>query len=146
MDRTTFNLNVIEVVEPCPAPWDEMNGDAQARFCAHCQRHVHDLSAMTRADAVDLICRNAGNLCVRFARAEDGAIKTLDYAPASRGWNLKRWLCLSALLGIAVGAGNYLWGRAKPQPPMIAGAMMVPIAPPPAPAGTQSVNCRPAGS
>ena len=81
MSHTRAALPVIEIDSPCPADWDAMTGDARERFCAHCNRHVHDLSVMSSGEVADLICRNAGDLCVRFDRAADGQIKTLDYAP-----------------------------------------------------------------
>jgi hypothetical protein len=136
MNRTSLNLDVIQIDKPCPVAWESMKGDARTRFCAHCNRHVHDLSAMIRADAVDLICRNAGEMCVRFARGDDGVVRTLDYAPAARGSGLRKWLCLSALLGLGAGVGNYFWQKPAPPPvpvapaPMLGGAMAWPITPP----------------
>lgn len=67
-----------------------MRGDDRVRFCAHCQRHVHDLSAMTEDEATRLICDQAGELCVRYSRDAKGRTATLQYQSAGegtkRGW------------------------------------------------------------
>ena len=72
MSRTT-PLSVIRVKSPCPESWEAMTGDEKSRFCAGCQRHVHNLSAMPREEAERLICESAGRLCVRFEQGADGA-------------------------------------------------------------------------
>ena len=41
----SFELPVLEnlrVASPCGARWDEMQGDAHARFCGQCQKNVYD--------------------------------------------------------------------------------------------------------
>jgi ankyrin repeat protein len=43
-----------------------MAGDEQVRFCEHCEKSVHDLSAMTRKRALRLVRASGGALCVRF--------------------------------------------------------------------------------
>lgn len=55
----------------CPANWDAMEGTEQMRFCAHCQKHVYDLSAMTREDAERLLATET-KPCVRLERRPDG--------------------------------------------------------------------------
>jgi hypothetical protein len=53
-----------------------MNGDDRARFCTRCALAVHDLSAMTDADARTLLIGPAEQLCVRFGVRRDGTIVT----------------------------------------------------------------------
>src|SRR5688572_7497716 len=104
-------LPVIEVATPCPADWDAMTGDDRRRFCAHCQCHVHDLSAMRSAEVLDLICRNAGQLCVQFERAADGQVKTLDYQPASAArprWRY-HWIIVGVLAAVGATVGRAAW-------------------------------------
>src|SRR5688500_17622216 len=96
-----IEVPVIEVDEPCTADWAVMTGDERARLGSHCNRHVHDLSAMRSNEVADLICRNAGALCVRFEQTADGQVKTLDYEPASKRSRLRKWL----LNGFAGGLG-----------------------------------------
>jgi hypothetical protein len=72
-------LDSIEVKSPCAQDWDSMHGSNDFRFCDHCVKHVHDLSAMTRKDARKLIARSNGNICVRYVRRPDGRIETLKH-------------------------------------------------------------------
>ena len=61
-------IDSVRVQSPCSEDWDQMSGDDQVRFCSHCSRNVNDLSAMTRKDALKLVRRSKGNLCVRFVQ------------------------------------------------------------------------------
>jgi hypothetical protein len=114
---------------------------ARARFCAHCQRQVHDLSIMTAAEVDDLFCRAAGPLCVRYRAAPDGRVATLDYQkadPRSRRWFL--WAIPAALVSIAAAMFQF---RSPPPTRMMMGAVCPPLSttsPTPAtqPAGTTS--------
>lgn len=54
-----ISLQQIDVPEPCPARWDDMQGDDVSRYCNHCHKSVYDFSAMTRDEAELLVCRNA---------------------------------------------------------------------------------------
>jgi hypothetical protein len=120
-------LEQLRIDSPCPADFDAMQGTGPTRFCTHCNKHVHDLSAMTRADAERLVCEAAGSLCVRFARDEvSGQVLTLGYAPAPRQRRWPLWAALvTAIASIAAAIGYYR--RPAPSPPApIMGAMLVP--------------------
>lgn len=56
----------LTVNSPCTAEWDSMAGNEQVRFCEHCEKSVHNLSAMTRKDALRFVRANAVGVCVRF--------------------------------------------------------------------------------
>jgi len=43
-----------------------MAGNEQVRFCTHCEKSVHNLSAITRKDALRFVRANAAGVCVRF--------------------------------------------------------------------------------
>jgi hypothetical protein len=146
MADQTITLDVINVSKPCLASWDAMRGNDQLRFCDGCGKNVHNLSAMTKRQAADLLeaCAGAGELCVRFARLPDGAVATLDYRAAptggSRGWRF--WAAFGTCLAAGVAAVNALVFR-KPPPPVggptrVMGvmAMSAPTPPPPAPVRT----------
>lgn len=62
----------LTVNSPCTAEWDSMSGGEQARFCTHCEKSVHNLSAMTRKDALRLVRDGAGGVCVRFYTDSSG--------------------------------------------------------------------------
>ena len=121
MSRQTIPLVVIDVKTPCPASWEAMRGDERTRYCVGCGLNVHNLSAMTRLEAEALLsrCAGAGRLCVRFERAEDGAVQTLDYRTsgrAGRGWRF--WTALGACLAAGVATANAWFFRDRLPPPI----------------------------
>jgi len=73
-----IHLEVLDVAEPCTQDWNAMTGDEKRRFCGECRLHVHDLSAMTRNEANDLLGGAEGRVCVRFYRRPDGRVLTQD--------------------------------------------------------------------
>lgn len=112
-----------------------MSGSDQKRYCDHCNRHVHDISAMTEDEAQALICRQAGDLCVRFTRLSDGRIKTLDYcAPAGRkgyGWRL--WTLVGIVGAVIAACIARFRDPPPPAPGTVVGMMQMPVNPPPGP-------------
>ena len=54
MDPLTV-LNAVEISEPCRADWDAMPGNDRKRFCNVCQKHVHNLSALSAPEAAGLL-------------------------------------------------------------------------------------------
>jgi hypothetical protein len=125
-------LDVIQVNKPCPADWNQMDGDDTRRFCAHCQKFVHNLSAMPTDQAERLVCENAGNLCVRFAREESsGRVVTLDYAPRviSRRRAILTILAIAGSCGFTAAWTAYKLLRKDPAPAatrMLVGDMVLP--------------------
>jgi len=55
-----------------------MTGDERAKFCGQCQKHVYNLSAMTRTQIESLIREKEGKFCGRFHRRADGTMLTAD--------------------------------------------------------------------
>lgn len=68
----------IGVASPCSVDWDTMTGDERARFCGQCEKHVYNLSEMTRKEAENLVLKSEGKTCVRFYLRKDGTIMTED--------------------------------------------------------------------
>lgn len=99
-----ISLDQISIKTPCPADWSAMTGDDQKRFCSHCNMHVHNLSAMTRSAAEELVCNSAGRLCVMYQPDAQGQPITLDYAPIvpPKWWS--RWAPLAILVSITSSA------------------------------------------
>ena len=96
----TDPLDGLTVAVPCTESWDAMTGDARRRFCAKCRLHVHDLSAMTREEAIRFVAASGGKrTCVRFARRPDGRVTTRDCRDAIRA--LRRRSCLAAAAVVA---------------------------------------------
>lgn len=63
----------LPIPEPCSADWDAMTGGSRKRFCDHCSKHVHDLSAMTEAEAGAVL--EEPGVCVRYTVKPDGGIR-----------------------------------------------------------------------
>jgi hypothetical protein len=53
-----------------------MAGDERVRFCARCEQHVYNLSALTKREAERLVMSREDRLCVRFYRRADGTMLT----------------------------------------------------------------------
>ena len=114
------SLDVIQIKSPCTKNWDDMSGGARSRFCAHCNKQVHNLGEMPR-DAIErMACESGGNLCVRFSRDEGGKIITLDY---EKGKMTRRRMLLTILAslgaGSLLGAASYVLRKPKPPPPTV---------------------------
>ncbi len=77
-------LRQITIPAPCPMDWNLMRGDKRVRHCAACGLRVHNLAAMTSAEAAALVRSQGGELCGRVTRNEDGAIITADTRPEPR--------------------------------------------------------------
>lgn len=74
-------LDRIEVKSPFSEIWDEMFGNDEIRFCSHCTKDVHNLSAMTRKTAAELITRSNGRICVRYEKDPSGKIINMPTKP-----------------------------------------------------------------
>jgi len=125
-----FSLEQLNVAEPCHASWKEMRGKGTGRFCGHCQKTVHDLSAMPREEAERLLCQSGGELCVRFTKSADGHVLTLDYQTQSgrRRWSWKIWTVIGLIGALTVGVVNAaIFGtRVIPRKTVIMGGLQMP--------------------
>ena len=70
----------LQIKEPCSAEWGSMAGNERVRFCAHCQLHVHNLSEVTPVQAMELVRRSGGRLCLRIERDPGGVPRTRTLA------------------------------------------------------------------
>jgi len=92
----------LAIASPCTADWNTMTGDAKRRFCQQCRLHVHDLSAMTSAEAVAVLEQaGEGRVCVRFYRRADGRVLTQD-CPVGLRERLRRVRRRAAAVAAAV--------------------------------------------
>jgi len=69
-------LHPLAVTSPCSQDWNSMVGNDRIRFCEHCSLHVHNLSQMTRAQALRLAADSRGRLCVRYHSTPENEIVT----------------------------------------------------------------------
>jgi hypothetical protein len=98
-------LDGISVASPCPVEWSQMQGDERRRFCASCKLHVHNLGAMSRRDANELLARSRqGRVCVRFFRRADGTVLTRD-CPVGLRRKLARAWARAAAMWLALWSG-----------------------------------------
>lgn len=98
---STAFLDEISVAKPCSAAWDDMSGNDRVRFCDHCQKHVYNLSALTRDDAASLVRSVEGKMCIRFFRRQDGTMLTEDCSVGLRaktGRFAKKWMWAATAL------------------------------------------------
>lgn len=79
-----------------------MEGTAQQRHCAHCNKNVYNFAAMTSREVEHLLANNEGRLCARITRRGDDSVLKLD--GASRP-GVAAGLVLAASLAMGNGAG-----------------------------------------
>jgi len=114
----------MRVASPCTADWEKMTGNDRTRFCDQCQKHVYNLSAMSRAQAEALMGIAEGKICVRYYQRHDGTVLTED-CPV--GWRKivkesrrRSALALAACVSVFVSAlgliGCSRAGTSQPKP------------------------------
>jgi hypothetical protein len=88
-----------------------MTGDDRVRFCGQCEKHVYNLSGMTRADAERLVRESTGEICVRLYQRTDGTVLTAD-CPVGVKRVRRRKVAAAALSGGLLAAGALLANEA----------------------------------
>ncbi len=84
-----MNIDDIPLKEPCCESWPDMVGDDRERHCAVCERDVINLSALTQAEAGEVLSR--GSLpCVRFRFDAGGEIVFMHPQVRLAGKNKER--------------------------------------------------------
>lgn len=75
----------IRIPEPCNEDWEGMTPEQRGRFCAACQKKVHDLSAMTEGDAKALLATD-DDICVSYLSDTQGTVRfqPTQIVPTSR--------------------------------------------------------------
>jgi len=68
------------ILSPCSEDWEAMRGDDRRRFCDICEKHVHNLSAMTETEARSVVANK--DVCVRYKL--DRRTQTIRHRPARR--------------------------------------------------------------
>ena len=69
-------INNIRVASPCPAKWEQMQGDDRVRHCDACNLNVYNLAAFTENEIRDLVANRKGRLCGRIYQRRDGTVLT----------------------------------------------------------------------
>lgn len=50
----------------CPKSWEAMSGNETQRFCSHCKKHVHNLTALSVSERLALLSSPAASICSRY--------------------------------------------------------------------------------
>jgi hypothetical protein len=87
-----------------------MQGDDAVRFCGRCRKNVYNVAALGPAEALDLVERAEGGVCMVLTRRSDGTVVTGDcWAQLRRA--RKRGLVALALAAPIIVA-TQLWSQA----------------------------------
>ena len=87
-------LDPIRLAFECPLRWEKLMGGDRKRFCEACQKHVHNLSAMTRAEARTLMTEARTPICIRIeVDAQGGGV----FLPAAPGLAISAGLVAAAI-------------------------------------------------
>lgn len=107
--------------EGCTADWDRMRGNDKRRFCEHCQRFVHNISAMSQAERGVLARPENMRECVFYSRRADGEVADLRFLARLRRWfpflRLVGWSALVALIPTVLSGCMQGKRRASDSPP-----------------------------
>ncbi|MFN3201344.1 MAG: hypothetical protein ACE366_23285 [Bradymonadia bacterium] len=103
--QTPSHLEDLPIVGPCHLPREGLDETPKTVHCGHCDKPVHNLSRMTRAEAGELLNGEGPSPCVSYeADPETGLIVYADEDPQKPGPSRLRWVIMAAAVG-AVGAG-----------------------------------------
>lgn len=89
---------VLDIPEPCSEDWNGLSGDERARHCKRCSKDVHNLSALTEAQIVELVSRD--NVCVSLEITREGSLVSADAKSRGPG-RVGRVLMTAALTALA---------------------------------------------
>ena len=64
----------VRISKPCSEKWSDMQGDDLKRYCAQCNRHVHNLSAMSERKRAAYIRRAGRRLCIAYVQKPNGTV------------------------------------------------------------------------
>jgi hypothetical protein len=143
-------LDLVEIPIPCEVPWDGMPGDEQVRHCGQCKQNVYNVSAFTRAEAMQLLRSRA---CLRIYRRPDNTVITSDCRARLRAARKRGLLVFAGALLVVlwaqicaqfvgmiglrrlIGGGEQTMGVARPPAPGMVVPVPVPLMgePPPPP-------------
>ncbi len=104
-------LDSIDVKSPCNESWNEMFGNDEVRFCSHCAKDVHNISAMNRAEAEKLVKKSKGNICVRYTKTPEGKLIT---APPKLTQITKRVTIAATVLATSLAFSTIAYAQGSP--------------------------------
>lgn len=93
-------LEQVRIESPCMQSWKGMTGGDQKRFCTSCDKHVHDLTALSRAEGEKLLA-GSEHVCIRMTCDSKGRVITADDLPFARVRRILRKSRLYWVYGLA---------------------------------------------
>ena len=63
-------MKSIQLANPCSENWEQMQPAAQGKFCGRCQMQVHDMTALSTWEVIQLFQKNGGKLCGRLTETQ----------------------------------------------------------------------------
>src|SRR6185437_14090914 len=78
-------VSLFAIGKSCKADWEKMQGDDKNRFCEHCQKYVHNLSAMNNRER-KAFATNTKQMCIAYFQRADGQIANLSFLTLLRRW------------------------------------------------------------
>ena len=91
-----------------------MTGSERVRFCSHCSLEVNNLSALTRKQAMRLVGRSNGRICVRYVKSP------VSSAPVFAGTKLyqltRRAGVAAGVLSATLSLSTLAYAQGKPAP------------------------------
>ncbi len=112
-------LDRVRIGTPCQTDWEAMRGDERVRYCGQCEKHVYNLSQMTRQQAEALIIKTNGKLCARFERRSDGSILTTEQSLALPRLNQRFLRIASATVSAALSLSPSVAAKAPKNLPVL---------------------------
>jgi hypothetical protein len=111
-----------------------MIGDERTRFCGRCQKHVHNLSELTRDQAEAFLQGVTESACVRVYKRTDGTVLTSDCPVGVQKKRVKRLFLATVGAGLAAAAGAvafWAWEERTEMGQMhaVAGGIEAPVRP-----------------
>jgi hypothetical protein len=95
-------LEGLRIATPCDVPWEGMIGGYAVRYCGKCRRNVYNVAGMSGDEALAVIERTEGRLCLRLSRRPDGTLVTGDCLARLRRARRRGWIAFAAVLPLAL--------------------------------------------
>jgi hypothetical protein len=86
---------ILSITNPCSENWEKMSDAACGKFCAACQKHVIDFTAMSDAELGRMINTTKGEICGRMTPEQMNRPIVLETYPSH--WSARWVVALSAL-------------------------------------------------
>jgi hypothetical protein len=90
-------IDNIRIASPCPASWEQMQGDDRVRHCDACNLNVYNLAAFTEAEIRELVANRTGRLCGRIYQRRDGTVLTRNCPVGLRAVTRRIWRIAGAV-------------------------------------------------